>query len=167
MSGVDLRSIMIAFILGFLPISEVRGAIPYAIIKAGNDAASMTILALTGVFANLLIAPVALNILPMVEKIIVNEKLPSFLRNLYFKVIEKAWEKASKMEKITFISLTLFVAVPFPATGAWTGSLVAFLLRVDKKKAVVAISTGVLTASLIVYSAVYLGLLIVKNIFLL
>jgi len=166
MSGVDLQSIVIAFILGFIPISEVRGAIPYAIIKAGEDAASMTILALTGVFANLLIAPVALNILSRVEKIIVNEKFPGFLRNLYFKIVEKAWEKASKMEKITFISLALFVAVPFPVTGAWTGSLVAFLLRVDKKKAIVAISSGVLIASLIVYSAVYLGLSIVKTIFL-
>lgn len=54
-----------------------------------------------------------------------------------------------------------------PVTGAWTGSLIAFLLRVDKKKAVAAISLGVLIASIIVYSAVYLGISVLRTIFLL
>ncbi|MGB9827315.1 MAG: COG2426 family protein [Thermosphaera sp.] len=164
---LDLQSLLVVFILGFLPISEIRGAIPYAVIKAGEDANLMGFYILAGVLANLLIAPVALNILSTVEKIVMSEKFPRLLRNIYLKIVEKALEKASRMEKITLLSLALFVGIPLPVTGAWTGSLIAFLLRVDKKKAIVAISLGVLIASLIVYSAVYLGISILKTIFLL
>ncbi|WP_448577221.1 COG2426 family protein [Thermosphaera sp.] len=167
MSSVDLQSVLIAFLLGFLPISEVRGAIPYAVIKGGDDAAIVSVYVLIGVLANLLIAPVALNILSVVERIIMNEKFPGFLRKLYLKIVDRALKKASRMEKITFISLALFVGIPLPVTGAWTGSLIAFLLRVDKKKAVAAISLGVLIASIIIYSAVYLGISVLRTIFLL
>jgi len=167
MTDIDPVNIIVTLILGFLPISEVRGAIPYALIFGGNNSMATSIYVMTGVIANLLIAPIALSLLSIIEKIITDERFPAVLRKPYINIVETALKKASRMEKITFVSLVLIVGIPFPATGAWTGSLIAFLLRGDKKKAIAAISLGVLIASAIVYSVVYLGISILKTIFLL
>ena len=54
-----------------------------------------------------------------------------------------------KIEKLGFWGLVLFVGVPLPGTGAWTGCLIATILRMDKKKAFLAAALGVIMASII------------------
>jgi uncharacterized membrane protein len=78
--------------------------------------------------------------------------------NLYRKFMEKYLQKIQtkgdkvnhRMEKIGFLALALFVGVPFPGTGAWTGSLIAWVLNLNRKKSIAAISLGVIIAGVII-----------------
>ena len=63
---------------------------------------------------------------------------------------ERAMKKSDSIKKYEFVGLMLFVGVPLPGTGAWTGSLIAALLDVDLKKAVVAELLGIAIATFIV-----------------
>ena len=62
---------------------------------------------------------------------------------------EKALSKKKTIEKYGFFGLTLFVGIPLPGTGAWTGCLLAVLLQMDKKKSFYYILAGVLMAAVI------------------
>ena len=68
------------------------------------------------------------------------------------KIEKKALSKKDKIEKAEFWGLFFFVGIPLPGTGGWTGSLIASLIDMDKKKAMLAITCGVLLAGLIVGS---------------
>ena len=63
--------------------------------------------------------------------------------------------KSDKIKKYEFWGLMLFVGIPLPGTGAWTGALIAALLEVDIKKASVAILCGVALATIIMYVVSY------------
>lgn len=67
----------------------------------------------------------------------------------------KGNEKKDKIEKLGFWGLVLFVGVPLPGTGAWTGCLIATILRMDKKKAFLAALLGVFMASVIMMLVSY------------
>ncbi len=63
---------------------------------------------------------------------------------------DKTLKKRDKIDKYGVWGLLLFVAIPIPGTGAWTGSLLASLLYLDKKKSFLVISVGVFIAGLII-----------------
>ena len=67
----------------------------------------------------------------------------------------KGKEKQGSIEKYGFWGLVLFIGVPLPGTGAWTGCLIATLLRMDKKKAFLAAILGVIMASIIMMLVSY------------
>jgi uncharacterized membrane protein len=77
------------------------------------------------------------------------------LRKIALWVEAKAEKNRPKIEKYSFWGLMLFVAIPAPGTGAWTGSLVAALIRMDFKKAVLAVLLGVLTAGVVMTAISY------------
>jgi uncharacterized membrane protein len=146
------------FLLSILPISEVRGAIPYGIAVLKLKALPVFLISL---FGNLLIGFFLLLIL---------EKLFSFL-SLKFKILKQffdwLFERTRKKfspyhQKWQNLGLCLFVALPLPFTGAWTGSLAAFLFGIKKKMALISISLGVLIASVIVLSLTLLGIEVEK-----
>ena len=66
-------------------------------------------------------------------------------------------KKADKIRKVEFVGLLLFVGIPLPGTGAWTGSLIASLLHVPRKKSVPAIFLGLILATFIICMALYGG----------
>ena len=66
------------------------------------------------------------------------------------KLENKALAKKDKIEKAEFWGLLFFVGIPLPGTGGWTGSLIAALINMDKKKAMIAATLGVILAGLIV-----------------
>ncbi len=147
------------------PITEIRGSIPLAFIFfSGHEALEAVF---TCIIGNLLIAPTAMIILNYIDRIIKNSRyVPTGLRNIYIKILNSARSKGSRaVSSYGLIGLSIFVAIPLPGTGAWTGSLVAYLLGMDKAKALLAIEVGVLIASLIVLTASYLGIEIVKRLF--
>lgn len=74
------------------------------------------------------------------------------------KLEEKAMGKSDRIKKYEFLGLVLFVGIPLPGTGAWTGSLIAALLDVDIKKASLAIFIGLIMASVIMCIIGYGGL---------
>ena len=61
----------------------------------------------------------------------------------------KANSKKGQIERLKYLGLYLFVAIPIPGTGAWMGALIAVLLEMDKKKSLLTIFLGVVTAGLI------------------
>lgn len=80
------------------------------------------------------------------------------LNGLVDQLEEKAHLKGQKVQKYQYIGLWLFVAIPLPGTGAWTGSLVAAFLGMRLKKAMPAVTLGVLTAGAIMLALTHVGI---------
>ena len=80
------------------------------------------------------------------------------LNGLVDRMEEKAHLKGQKVQKYQYIGLWLFVAIPLPGTGAWTGSLAAAFLGMRLKKAMPAVTLGVLTAGAIMLALTHVGI---------
>ena len=143
-----LRSIpfgkeLIVFIISMMPILELRGGLIAAALL-GLNVVPAFIICLIG---NLLPLPFILwFITPIFNKL----KKTKRLNKLVTKLENKALSKKEKIEKAEFWGLLFFVGVPLPGTGGWTGCLIASLINMDKKKALVATTCGVVLAGLIV-----------------
>lgn len=74
------------------------------------------------------------------------------------RIQKKAKKLEPQIDKYGYIALALFVAVPLPITGAWTGSLITWLLALNRKKSFAAIALGVLIAGIIVTLTTLVGL---------
>ncbi|MEM0026900.1 MAG: small multi-drug export protein [Ignisphaera sp.] len=157
----------IIFIMSFLPISEVRGGISLSFLYFHNDFGKLALGVTASIIGNLLVAPFVLYLLKYIDAFIRNSRLvPEKIRRAYTWVIKYAERKSKSFEKYEMLGLAIFVAIPLPATGAWTASLIAFLLGMNRKKALISIEAGVLGASAIVLIACLLGLAILKKLFL-
>ncbi len=145
-----LRSIpfgreLIVFLISLMPILELRGGLIAAALLGLNIVPAF-IICLVG---NLLPIPFILwFITPIFNKLKKTKHLSKFVN----KIEKKALSKKDKIEKAEFWGLFFFVGIPLPGTGGWTGSLIASLIDMDKKKAMLAITCGVLLAGLIVGS---------------
>lgn len=158
--------LFIIFFVSFMPISEVRGGIPLAVAWFSNNTVLLSIGVFTSVLSNLLIAPFVLYLLKYIDAFIRNSRwVPRWVRDTYIKTLNYVQKRGRRFEKYEATALAVFVAIPFPATGAWTASLIAFLLGMSRKKALIAIEVGVLGASAIVFIATYTGLIILEKIF--
>ena len=83
-----------------------------------------------------------------VSKIKLFNKVSNFL-------IKKADKRSDKVNKYSLLGLFIFVAIPLPGTGAWTGALIASLMEMRFKKALLSISAGVLVAGAVMCAASY------------
>jgi uncharacterized membrane protein len=146
----DLR-ILWAIILSVLPVSELRGGLPLAIIYANEHNIPAVLIFPLIVMANILAIFLAFFFLEKFHHLFLKIKA---YRRFFDKYIERFQKKVDKFESkysaMGFLALTLFVAVPLPATGAWSGVLIAWLLKLDKKKSILSISLGVLIAGVLV-----------------
>ncbi len=138
------------FIVSLLPILELRAAIPLGA-ALGMNIFECYFLSVLG---NILPIPF---ILIFIKKIL--EYMSSCKIKLFNKVsnflITKAEKRSDKVNKYSLLGLFLFVAVPLPGTGAWTGSLVAALMGMRFKKSFFSIFCGVLVAGLLMTVASY------------
>lgn len=134
---------LIVFIISLMPILELRGGLIAAALL-GLDVIPSFIICLIG---NLLPIPF---ILWLITPIFNWLKKTKHFNKFVTKLENKALSKREKIEKAEFWGLLLFVGIPLPGTGGWTGSLIAALINMDKKKALIAIFCGVLLAGLIV-----------------
>jgi uncharacterized membrane protein len=137
---------IIVFILGMLPISEIRGAIIYGM---GTNL-NFPLVFLLGALGNIIIIPI---IFFALEKL----KLINLAKKLFGKKMYQKIEKNQKhIDKWGELALLIFVAIPAPVTGGWTGALIATLLKMDKKKSFIVITLGIIIAGLI--TAISVGL---------
>lgn len=136
---------LIVFIISLMPILELRGGLIAAALL-GLNVVPAFIICLIG---NLLPIPF---ILWLITPIFNWLKKTKHLSKLVDKIEKKALKKKDKIEKAEFFGLLFFVGFPLPGTGGWTGSLIAALIDMDKKKALCAITLGVILAGLIVGS---------------
>ena len=136
---------LIVFLISLMPILELRGGLIAAALLGLNIVPAFIIC----IIGNLLPIPFILwFITPIFNKL----KKTKHLSKLVNKIEKKALSKKDKIEKAEFWGLLFFVGIPLPGTGGWTGSLIASLINMDKKKAMLAITCGVLLAGLIVGS---------------
>ncbi len=132
----------VIFILSMIPILELRG---------GLIAASLLGLPMIPSFIICFIG----NILPIpfilwfINPLFRKMKKLKHLGKIVTWCEEKANSKKEKIENLKYLGLFLFVGIPLPGTGAWTGSLIAALLDMDKKKSLLAVILGLVLAGII------------------
>lgn len=144
-----IPSWLVTLIMAALPISEVRGAIPLAIVYYGYSWDQAFLLSVLG------------NLLPVVPLLLFLGPVSDYLRRFalwdrFFSWLFARTRRKSIQEHESFglMALTIFVAMPLPMTGAWTGCAIAFLLGFRFLPALAAIATGILVAAGIVTATV-------------
>ena len=140
--AIPFGSEISVFIISLLPILELRGGL----LAAGLLNLNPIVAYIISIVGNILPIPLILMFLTPIFKWMKQTKL---LKRVVEKLEAKADKHKDKFEKGEFIALILFVGIPLPGTGAWTGALVASVLGMDKKKAMFAILLGVVLASII------------------
>ncbi|MBE6807537.1 MAG: small multi-drug export protein [Ruminococcaceae bacterium] len=127
-------------VISMLPIVELRGGLPIAI----GLGISPWIAVPLCIVANLIPIPFILwFITPIFNKL----KQTKLFRPMVEKLEKKALSKSDRIQQGYFWGLLLFVGIPLPGTGAWTGALIASLLDIPPKKAFPAIALGVCLAA--------------------
>ena len=140
MNSIILKAILISII----PIAELRGGIPYAITNDMNPVLAYFIC----VGANILAFPISFFFLEFLHPLFLKMV---FYENLYENFVVKTRRKLdSKIEKYGFWGLMVFVMIPLPVTGVYTGSFAAWLMNIPKKKAFLSIALGVIISGIIV-----------------
>lgn len=141
---------VLVFIVSLMPILELRGGIICGYVL-GMELMPNFIIAFIG---NILPIPFILLFIRFIFKAL--KKTP--LKGLVEKIENKAMSKSDKIQKYAYWGLLLFVGIPLPGTGAWTGALIASLLNMDIKKSFAVIIVGVIMAGIIITTLSY-GLL--------
>ena len=139
-----LKEILITFFSLMVPVVELRGAIPLGVSLGLSHLGAMVI----SVVGNLIPVPF---IILFIREIFswIRKHIPK-LNNLITKIEDRAHVKSEKVLRWSAMGLLIFVAIPLPGTGAWTGALIAALLNMRLKSAMPAISLGVLVAGVLV-----------------
>ena len=133
---------ILVFIISLMPILELRGGLIAAALL-GLDPLPSYIISMIG------------NILPVPFILLLINKILKWMRNSkHFKKFanwldEKVENHKGQIEKYGYLGVVLFVGIPLPGTGAWTGSLIASVLEMDKKKTFIAVLAGIVMASII------------------
>lgn len=146
--GGSISKEMVIFIISLMPLLELRGGLIAAAILKVPYLKALPIC----IIGNALPIPF---ILLLINKVFDLLKKWNWARPKIEKLENKALGKSDKIKKYEFIGLLLFVGIPLPGTGGWTGALVASLLRIPLKKSVPAIALGILLAATIMSTATY------------
>lgn len=153
--GQHISREAVVFIISLVPLLELRG---------GLLAASLLQIPLLRAIPICIIG----NIIPIpfilffIRKIFAWMKKFKGMKGFVEKLEARAMKKSGQVSRAEFLGLALFVGIPLPGTGAWTGSLIAALLEMDIKKAVLAELVGVAIATVImsIVSYGFLGLIL-------
>jgi len=134
-------------VLALLPVAESRLSIPYGIMN-GVDLFTVVLLSIIG---NIIPAPLILLTMNRIEKWIMSFNNENIVKKLFIKYIDNLRKRSKKLiEKHGFLGLIIFIAIPLPATGVWTGSIVAYIFGIDPKRAFFAIFIGLIIAIFII-----------------
>ena len=141
---------IITFLISMIPLVELRGAVPYAI----SSGIPLWQALLIGVIGNMLPVPI---IFFFARHILEWGKDKPVIGNFFTWCLNKGHRGGQKLEEAAgdkgiFWALLLFVGIPLPGTGAWTGTLAASILDWDFKRSVLAVMLGVVLAGLIMGS---------------
>lgn len=141
----------IIFIISLMPILELRGGMLAATVLHVDFIKALGICILGNILPIPLILIFLEKILEVLAKWSVTKKVVLWLE-------KKVDSKREQIDKYGYLGLILFVGIPLPGTGAWTGTLLAVMLGLDKKKSFICIMIGVILASIIM-SIVSYGIL--------
>lgn len=135
---------LITFIISMVPVIELRGAIPVGV-SLGMSHISAMLFSIVG------------NMVPVPFIVLFIRKIFSWLRarsqwwqNIISKIETKAEGKWDKVHRYRFLGLMILVAIPLPGTGAWTGALIAAMMDMRLRNAMLSIFLGVVIAGILV-----------------
>ena len=139
----------LTMLVSMIPVVELRGGIPFGV-AAGLPVWAAFLAAMLG---NLIPVPF---IIVYIRRIFqwMREKLPR-LNSLVDRLENKAHLKGRRVNKYKYLGLAIFVAIPLPGTGAWTGSLAAAFLDMPLRKAIPSVIAGVAAAGLAISVLTY------------
>ena len=146
--GPYISAKAVVFLISLMPILELRGGLLAGSLLKVPEVEAIPI----SVIGNILPIPF---ILLFIKQIFKWMKKISVFKGLIEKLENRAMGKSDKIQKYEFVGLMLFVGIPLPGTGAWTGALIASLLGIDIKKSSLAILCGIVIATIIMYIVSY------------
>lgn len=146
---MPMKDILFTFLVAMVPVVELRGAIPFGVVRGLN-------------LWTAIIASVLGNLVPVPFIILFIRRIFAWMRahmpkldGLVTRMEKKAEKNRAAVEKYAFWGLAILVAIPLPGTGAWTGALVAAMMEMRLKRAFPAIVIGVVIAGVIVSVVTY------------
>ena len=146
---MPMKDILLTFLVAMVPVVELRGAIPFGVVRGLN-------------IWTAIIASVLGNLMPVPFIILFIRRIFAWMRahmpkldGLVTRMEKKAEKNRAAVEKYAFWGLAILVAIPLPGTGAWTGALVAAMMEMRLKRAFPAIVIGVVIAGVIVSIVTY------------
>ena len=144
-----MKDILLTFLVAMVPVVELRGAIPFGVVRGLN-------------LWTAIIASILGNLIPVPFIILFIRKIFAWMRahmpkldGLVLRMEKKAEKNRAAVEKYAFWGLVILLAIPLPGTGAWTGALVAAMMEIRLKRAFPAIAIGVAIAGVIVSVITY------------
>ena len=141
-----IQKYLIVFLVSMVPLIELRGAIPYAVAFELPLVQSYII----AIIGNMIPVPIVFFFARKVLEWGKDKKVIGKFFSFCLKKGEKGGKKLEqKAGKGLYVALLLFVGIPLPGTGAWTGTLAASILDMDFKKSVLAVMCGVILAGII------------------
>lgn len=144
------KKYLLVFLVSMVPLIELRGAVPIGLSTWMGDPLPILPLYIVCILGNMLPVPI---IFFFARKVLVWGADKRFIGKFFKFCLEKGEKGGKKLQEKAgrglYWALFLFVGIPLPGTGAWTGTLAASLLDMDFKKSVIAIIAGVVLAGII------------------
>lgn len=141
---------LVVFLVSMVPLIELRGSVPIGLSPLLGEALPILPLYITSIIGNMLPVPI---IFFFARKVLIWGADKKYIGKFFRFCLEKGEKGGRKLEEKAgrglYVALFLFVGIPLPGTGAWTGTLAASLLDMDFKKSVIAIMVGVILAGII------------------
>ncbi|MBE5910713.1 COG2426 family protein [Pseudobutyrivibrio sp.] len=155
-----MNSYFYVFLISMVPLIELRGAIPVAyVVKAANPDFNLLTAYILIAIGNMLPVPI---IYFFARKVLIWGKDKPVIGGFFTFCLEKGEKGGQKLKEKAgrglFVALMLFVGIPLPGTGAWTGTLAASILDMDFKSSILAVICGVALAGCIIGVLCSLGL---------
>lgn len=154
MKGIDkMQTILkygLVFLVSMIPLIELRGSIPIGLSTLLGDPLPLLPLYIICIIGNMLPVPI---IFFFARKVLEWGKDKKFIGKFFTFCLEKGEKGGKKLQEKAgrglYVALFLFVGIPLPGTGAWTGTLAASFLDMDFKKSVISVMAGVILAGII------------------
>lgn len=148
-----INVIIFTFLLSISPLGEGRVGIPYGILNGLNPVLAFVV----GLIGNLLIFPIFMYLIDAFHSKLWPYK---FYKRQNIKLIRRARNGlGAKIQKYGFWGLMIFVMIPLPTTGAYIGTIAAYIFKLQRKEAFLAISLGVIISCIIMAASTHLSIL--------
>ena len=144
----ELKIEAIVLFFSMLPLVELRGAIPLGISLGLSPIQSGIISILGNISAVFLLLHLLNPVMALFEK-------TKLFRTTIGRLKERSMKKSKVIKKYSIFGLFLFVCIPLPTTGAWTGALISTILKLDPRKAFVSMGLGLVVAGIITLTISY------------
>ena len=153
-SSLKQNPIIVLTIITFIPLLELRASIPAGIFVLGKE--SWLFVFVVCVIANILIGII---IFVLLDKIVFLIKKFKSIENLYNRYVERTQKKLHPLvEKYGELAVAVFIGIPLPGTGVYSGALGAYVIGLNFKKFIIADIIGVLIAGILVTIAILTGI---------